>query len=70
MGQGGSRVISDGVRFDNLLNVLGQTLAKSVDPDQKPQCAASDQDLHRLPLIQQFYTLTDSKMDLLKRRIR
>ena len=33
-----------------------QTLANSEDPDQTTQNAASDQGLHCLPLIQQFYT--------------
>ena len=28
--------------------------ANSVDPDQTPQSAASDQGLHCLPIIQQF----------------
>ena len=49
-----------------------QTLANSVDPDQTPQNATSDQGLHFLPLIQQFAILrklTGSKMDLLKRSI-
>ena len=32
----------------------GQTWANSVDPDQTPQNAASDQGLHCLTLIQQF----------------
>ena len=31
-------------------------LTNIVDPDQTPQNAASDQGLHCLPLIQQFYT--------------
>ena len=31
--------------------------ANSVDPDQTPQNAASDQGLHCFPLIQQFDTL-------------
>ena len=31
-------------------------MANSVDPDQTPQKAASDQGLHCLPLIQQFKT--------------
>ena len=33
-----------------------QVWANSVDPDQTPQCAASDQGLHWLPLTQQIYT--------------
>ena len=33
-----------------------QARANSVDPDQTPQNAASNQGLHCLPLIQQFYT--------------
>ena len=33
-----------------------QAWANSVDPDQTPQNAASDQGLHCLPLIQHFYT--------------
>ena len=38
--------------------------ANSVDPDQMPQNAASDQGLHCLPLILQFYAqyVTGSKM--------
>ena len=32
-----------------------QVLANSVDPDQMPQNAASDQGLHNLPLIQQYF---------------
>ena len=47
-----------------------QAWANSVDPDQTPRSAASDQGLHCLPLIQQFYIFTGSKMDLLKRSIR
>ena len=31
-----------------------QALANSVDPDQMPQIAASDQGLHCLPPIRQF----------------
>ena len=53
-----------------------QTWTNSVDPDQTPQNAASDQGLHCLPLTQQFSihsrvvnTFTCSKMDLLKRSI-
>ena len=38
-----------------------QTLANSVDPDQTPQNAASDQGPHCLPLIQQFYTLLQAE---------
>ena len=39
-----------------------QILANNVDPDQKPQTeeVASDQDLHCLPLIQQFYTYSQA----------
>ena len=36
--------------------------ANSVDPDQTPQNAASDQSLHCLPLIQQY--LDTSKLDV------
>ena len=32
-----------------------QALANSAEPDQTPRDAASDQGLHCLPLIQQFY---------------
>ena len=49
-------MISEGIDLLKLpffFYVLGQTLANSVDPDQN---AASDQGLHCLPLIQQFYT--------------
>ena len=48
----------------------GQARANSVDPDQTPQNAASDQGLHCWPLTQQFYTHSGSKMDLLKRSTR
>ena len=41
-----------------------ESLANSVDPDQTPQNTASDQSLHCLPLVQSFYTLTGSKMDV------
>ena len=34
----------------------GRAWANYVDPDQMPQNVASDQGLHFLPLIQQFYT--------------
>ena len=48
------------VRFDNSYRTYSsysdrQTLANSIDPDQTPQNAASDQGLHCLPVIQQFY---------------
>ena len=36
----------DLLKLPNLLYVSGQTLANSVDPDQTPQNAASDQGLH------------------------
>ena len=36
-------------------------LANSVDPDQTPQKAASDQDLNCLSLIKQIYALTGRK---------
>ena len=40
-----------------------ETLANSVDSDQTPQNAASDQGLYCLPLIQQFLNISvDSKM--------
>ena len=32
-----------------------QACANSVDPDQMPQNAASDQGLHCLPLVQQYF---------------
>ena len=38
-----------------------QTLSYSVDPDQTPQNAASDEGLHCLPLIQQFYSQAAKK---------
>ena len=41
-----------------------QAWANSVDPDQMPQNAESDQGLHCLPLIQQYFkTLVGSKID-------
>ena len=40
--------------------------ANSVDSDQMLQNGVSDQDLHRLPLIQQFLDSTSSQMALLK----
>ena len=53
--------------FENKTTVLTlcirtyrQTLANSVDPDQTPQNAVSDQGLHYLPLIQQFYTYSQA----------
>ena len=46
------------------------TLANSVDPDQTPQNAASDQGLHRLPLIQKYLNArTGSKMDRFSKEI-
>ena len=42
-----------------------QAWANSVDPDQTPRSAASDQGLHCLSLIQHFYThLPGGKIDL------
>ena len=48
-----------------------KSLTNSVGPDQMPQSAASDQGLHCLSLIQQFYThytnlhtFAGSKIDL------
>ena len=41
------------------------TLANSVDPDQN---AASDQGLHYLPLIQQFYTLSHAVNGLVEEK--
>ena len=39
----------------NYRKIMGQTVwANNADPDQTPLNAASDQGLHRLPLIQQF----------------
>ena len=32
-----------------------QAFANSVDPDQMPQCVASNQSLHFLPYIQQYF---------------
>ena len=43
-----------------------QAWPNSLDPDQMLQNAASDQGLHCLLLIQQFFGTTDSKMDLFK----
>ena len=44
----------------------GYAWANSVDPDQTPHSAASDQDLHCLPLMQQILDIsTGGKMDLL-----
>ena len=48
-----------------------QGWANSVDTDQTPHKAASDQDLHCLPLTQQIlYTFIGSKLDLMKQSIR
>ena len=56
--RGGSGMTSEGVdliKLSYLLCIFEQTgCANSVDPDQTPQNAASYQDLHYLPLIQQF----------------
>ena len=41
---------------------MWQTWANSVDPAQILQNAASDQGLHCLPLIQQFYTAQHSHL--------
>ena len=68
-----ARMISEGVRVDKimyLLYVFERQTENSVDPDQTPLNAASDQGLHCLPLIQQFYTLTGSKSDVLKKEQR
>ena len=43
-----------------------QAWTNSVDPDQMLHSAASDQGPHCLPLIQQIWTLTGSKIDLFK----
>ena len=48
-------------RYDQTTYSYIQARANSVDPDQTPQNAPSDQGLHSLPLIH-FW----SKMDLLK----
>ena len=51
--------ISEGldlIKLPYFLYVFGKTDHSSVDPDQTPQNAVSDQDLHHLSLIQQFYT--------------
>ena len=52
-------MISEGVPFDKItvlsLYLDRQTIANSVDSDQMPQTAVSDQGLHCLPLIQQYY---------------
>ena len=56
-----------------LLYVFGQTgLSNSVDSDQTPRNAASDQSLLCLPPthLAILHTFTGSKMDLLKRSIR
>ena len=47
-----------------------QAGAISVDPDQTPQNAASDQGLRCLPIIQHFYTHSQVvKKDLFKRNL-
>ena len=43
-----------------------QAWVNSVDPDQMPQNAASDQGLHRLPLTTILDTLAGSKIDFFK----
>ena len=50
----------DLIKLPYLLYVFEQTSANSIDPNQTPQNAASDQDLHCLPLIQQFYTYSQA----------
>ena len=37
------------------IGLSAETLANSVDPDQTPQIAASDQGLHRLLKLQEVY---------------
>ena len=54
--RGGSRMISEVVRFDQITVLYKKTgLSKQYSPNQTPQNAASDQGLHCLLLIQQFY---------------
>ena len=65
-------MISEGVDLIILPYLLDthserQTWVNSVDPYQTPQNAASDQGLHSLPLVQQFYAIIGSKMVLLKK---
>ena len=60
--KGGSRMISEGggsiKSYYRSYSTYSdrQAWVNSVDPDQTPQNAASDQGLHFLPLTQQFYT--------------
>ena len=42
------------------------TLANSVDPDQTPQNAASDQGLHCLHLVQEFLSIVKPQTPLLE----
>ena len=42
-----------------------RALANSVAPDQTPHNAASDQGLHRLPLIQMFLDISGFRLSLL-----
>ena len=42
------------VKANTAGDIVPFILAKSVDPDQTPQNASSDQDLHCLHLIQEF----------------
>ena len=71
---GGSRMISQGVRFDQI-TVLTVRLridrANSLDPDQTPQNVASGKDVRIYTVCHSssnFTHITGSKMDLLKRR--
>ena len=74
--KGGSRIQDDfwGGGVDLMIklpySIKRQAWANSIDPDQTPQNAASDQGLHCKPLIQQFYTFILSKIDLLKKSVR
>ena len=63
--RGGSKRISEWVRFKHiayLFYIFGQTtLEQKCRPRSDAQNAASDQGLHGLPLIQQFYTFIGRK---------
>ena len=50
-------MISEGVRFDQITVLFKKTgMSKQYTPRSDADSAASDQGLHYLPYIQQFYT--------------
>ena len=55
--------ISDYIFCNNLKYWNRQACANSVDPDQMPHNVASDQCLHCLPYIQQYFRHISSKVE-------